>query len=62
MTIVVPKKLYRDLQSAMLLQFFNMDYRRTRRAMISIACLKCRKARLRVNAKTMWYRRYERRQ
>lgn len=62
MTIVVPKKLYRDLQTAMLLQSFNMDYRRTRRAMIGIACLKCRKERLGVKVETMWYRRYERRQ
>lgn len=61
MTIVVSKKLYRDLRTAMLLQRFDMDYRRTRRAMIGTACLKCRKARLRAKVKTMWYRRYERR-
>lgn len=61
MTIVVPKKLYREMQTAMLLQHFNMDYCKARQAMINIACLKCRKARLGVKVETMWYRRYERR-
>lgn len=60
MRLVVGKKLFQELQTAMFLQFFNMNYCKTRRAMIGMACLRCRKARLGVKVKTTWYRRYER--
>lgn len=60
MIIVVSKKAFRELQTAMLLQFFGFGAKNARRAMIGIACLRCRKERLGIKVETMWYRRYER--